>query len=268
MALNYLTIEAFKELWTNELLPSIRKEICSELADVKRDLAKLSTKCNEIEQSQNFLSDQYDTILQNLQATNLSIQNTEKDIQQLQHQMSNNENRSTMQDEQIDDVQQYLRRDCVEITGIPVTSQDNAKSIAMEVGDLMGVRVEENDISTAHRLPASKNVTNRIIVKFVNRDKRNEFYQNRRMLVNKSPKDLPLISNEINNRAGKIHVNESLTANRKKLFGEINSFRKQQNYKYLWTMNGKILLRQNENSRIYGFNKASEFEAFKGTLFF
>ena len=63
MALNYLTIEAFKELWTNELLPSIRKEICSELADVKRDLAKLSTKCNEIEQSQNFLSDQYDTIL-------------------------------------------------------------------------------------------------------------------------------------------------------------------------------------------------------------
>lgn len=90
------------------------------------------------------------------------------------------------------------------------------------------------------------------------------------MLVNKSPKDLPLISNEINNRAGKIHVNESLTANRnnKKLFGEINSFRKQQNYKYLWTMNGKILLRQNENSRIYGFTKASEFEAFKGTLYF
>ena len=79
-----------------------------ELADVKRDLAKLSTKCNEIEQSQNFLSDQYDTILQNLQATNLSIQNTEKDIQQLQHQMSNNENRLTMQDEQIDDIQQYL----------------------------------------------------------------------------------------------------------------------------------------------------------------
>ena len=51
MALNYLTVEAFKELWTNELLQSIKKEICSELADVKRDLAKLSTKCNEIEQS-------------------------------------------------------------------------------------------------------------------------------------------------------------------------------------------------------------------------
>ena len=141
------------------------------------------------------------------------------------------------------------------------------KSIAMEVGDLMGVRVEENDISTAHRLPPSKNVNNRIIVKFVNRDKCNEFYQNRRMLIDKSPKDLPLISNEINNQAGKNHVNESLTAYRKKLFGQINSFRKQQNYKYLWTMNRKILLRQNERSRIYGFTtKTSEFKEFKGTL--
>ena len=37
----------------------------------------------------------------------------------------------------------------VEIIGIPVTSQDNPKSIAMEVGNLMGVRVEENDISTS-----------------------------------------------------------------------------------------------------------------------
>ena len=72
----------------------------------------------------------------------------------------------------------------------------------------MGVRVDENDISTAHRLLASKNVINRIIVKFVNRDKRNEFYKNRRLLIDKSPKDLPLISDEINNRSGKIHINE------------------------------------------------------------
>ena len=267
MSLNYLAVEAFKELWTNELLPSIKKEICLELADVKRDLIKLSSKC-EIEHLQNFLSDQYDTILQTLQTSNLSKQSAEKDIQHLQHQISNNEKLTTMQDEQIDDIQQYLRRDYIEIIGIPVKSQDNVKSIAMKVGDLMGVRADENDISTAHRLPASKNVTNGIIVKFVNPDKRNEFYQNRRLLIHKSPKDLPLISNEINNRSGKIHINESLAAYRKKIFGQINSFRKQQNYKYLWTMNGKILLRQNERSRIYGFTKASEFEAFKGTLLF
>ena len=138
-----------------------KKKICSELADVKRDLAKLSSKCDAIDQSQNFFSDQCDTILQTLQTANLSIQSGHKDIQYLQKQTSNNEKLATIQEEQIDDIQQYLRRDCIEIIGIPFTTQDNAKSIAMEVGDLMRVRVDENDISTAHRLPASKNVTNR-----------------------------------------------------------------------------------------------------------
>ena len=94
-----------------------------------------------------------------------------------------------------------LWQDCIEMIGIPVTIHDNAKSIAMEVGDLMGVHVDENNISTAHRLPASKNVTNQI-VKFVNRDKRNEFYQKRKLLIDKSLKNLPFVSNEINNRSG------------------------------------------------------------------
>ena len=51
------------------------------------------------------MSDQYDTILQTLQTSNLSIQSAEKDIQHLQHQISDNE----QIDEQIDDIQQYLR---------------------------------------------------------------------------------------------------------------------------------------------------------------
>ena len=41
----------------------------------------------------------------------------------------------------------------------------------------------------------------------------------------------------------KIHINESLTTNRKRLFGKINTFKQQRNHKFLWTANGKILLR-------------------------
>ncbi|CAB3998987.1 Hypothetical predicted protein [Paramuricea clavata] len=270
MSLNYLTVEAFKGLWEKELLPSIKKEICSELAGIKRELEKLSSKCVEIEQSQNFLSDQYDSLLQTLQSTNVSIQNAEKDIKLLYEQTSSNKEFISIYDEQIDEIQQYLRRDCVEITGIPVTSVDDPKILAKELGDLMEVQVDERDISTAHRLPASKKVKDRIIVKFVNRDKRNQFYQRRSRLAGKSVKDLPHIANEIgssrSNQTGKIYINESLTAYRKKLFGQINSFRKAQDYKFLWTMNGKILLRKNENSRVYGFTKESEFESFKSTL--
>ena len=41
----------------------------------------------------------------------------------------------------------------------------------------------------------------------------------------------------------KIHINESLTTYRKRLFGKINTFKQQRNHKFLWTANGKILLR-------------------------
>ncbi|CAB3980775.1 Hypothetical predicted protein [Paramuricea clavata] len=107
----------------------------------------------------------------------MSIQNAEKDIKLLHGQTSSNKEFISIYDEQIDEIQQYLRRDCVEITGIPVTSVDDPKILAKELGDLMEVQVDERDISTAHRLPASKKVKDHIIVKFVNQDKRNEFYQ-------------------------------------------------------------------------------------------
>jgi hypothetical protein len=105
----------------------------------------------------------------------MSIQNAEKDIKLLYEQSSSNKEFISSYDEQIHEIQQYLRRDCVEITGIPVTSVDDPKILAKELGDLMEVQVDERDISTAHRLPASKKVKDRIIVKFVNRDKKNEF---------------------------------------------------------------------------------------------
>ena len=41
----------------------------------------------------------------------------------------------------------------------------------------------------------------------------------------------------------KIHINESLTTYRKRLFRRINTFKQQCNDKFLWTANGKILLR-------------------------
>lgn len=276
MSVNYLAVETFKELWEKELLPSIRKEICSQMADVKHELEKLSRKCDEIEQSQNFISDQYDNVIQTLQSTNKAIQNAEKDIKVLHDQISTDEEILSTHEDQIDEIQQYLRRDCIEVTGIPSNRDENPKTIAMELGALIGVQNEERDIWTAHRLPASKNVKDRIIVKFVNRDKRNEFYQKRSQLADKYVKDLPHISNETAGNSSmessyanrKIHINESLTAYRKKLFGLINSFKKEQHYKFLWTVNGKILLRQDENSRIYGFTKESEFDKFKATLLF
>ena len=69
----------------------------------------------------------------------------------------------------IDAMQQYIRRDCIEITGIAILPLDNPKQLVLELGLLIGVSISGEQISTAHRL--TKEVKTRIIAKFLQRDK-------------------------------------------------------------------------------------------------
>ena len=67
------------------------------------------------------------------------------------------------------------RGDCLEITGIPVVPNDSPALMVKEMSEIMGVNLNENDISIAHRLPPTKQVKDRLIqVKFTRREKRDE----------------------------------------------------------------------------------------------
>ena len=76
----------------------------------------------------------------------------------------------------MDELEQYARRECVEITGIPIVPNDSPALLVKEMSEIMGVNLNENDISIAHRLPPTKKVKNRVIVKFTRREKRDEIY--------------------------------------------------------------------------------------------
>ena len=63
-------------------------------------------------------------------------------------------------------------------------------------------------------------------------------------------------------RDNKIYINESLTSYRKRLFGRIKDYKRKNNVKYLWTSNGKIMLKGNEMSATKAFTTHEEFEHF------
>ena len=86
----------------------------------------------------------------------------------------------------LDETQQYLRRDCLEINGVPILSYENLSQLVKEVSSLAGVEIDDRHIAAAHKLPDSKNVKNRLIVKFIQRDKREELYKNLKNLVGKN----------------------------------------------------------------------------------
>ena len=91
----------------------------------------------------------------------------------------------TKKDCAINVMQQYLRRDCIENTGIPTLPLDNPKQLVIELGSLIDVIIGGDQISTTHRLPDFRKVKNRIVVKFLQRDKREEFYKRKKNLIGK-----------------------------------------------------------------------------------
>ena len=257
---NSLTVDEFRNMWKNERLPSIQREVKLEIETLSASIQVLTDRCNQIEQSIQFLSDKYDTVPGILQVTKKQIAGLEVNVKEQADQISKLQEADYGKDCAIDVMQQYLRRDCIEITDIPVLPLDNPKQLVLELGSLIGVGISEDQISTAHRLPDTKKVKNRIIANFVQRE---EFYKKKKNLIGRKSSLLPSVQAEMGKSVfsdNKIHINELLTAYRKRLFGRINSFKQQHNHKFLWTANGKILLRETETSRILSFSTHAEFE--------
>ena len=166
-----------------------------------------------------------------------------------------------------DELEQYARRDCFEITIVP---NDSPALLVKEMSEIMGVNLNENGISIAHRLPPTTKVKDRLIVKFTRREKRDEIYSKRKNLKSKRTKDLPSVVCEpesaVVSHKAQIHVNESLTPYRKRLLGRILQFKRDHNYKFIWTANGKIMLKKTESSTTKCFVTHEEFEEFLDEL--
>ncbi|XP_074606732.1 uncharacterized protein LOC141859764 [Acropora palmata] len=262
-----LSAKELRRIWNDEFLPSIRREIKTEILELKSSIKALTERCNELEKSQDFVSKKYDTAIAALQSVKSEISNLDKRhttiVNSLEEKLGELAGTTDRQDQSLyrvesalDETQQYLRRDCLEINGVPISSYENPNQLVKEVGLLAGVEIDDRHIAAAHKLPDSKNVKNRLIVKFIQRDKREELYKHRKNLVGKNISHLP----SVEDGNGKIFINESLTSYRKRLFGRIREYKRNNNLKYLWTSNGKIMLKVNDTSPTQAFVTHEQFE--------
>ena len=268
-AKGYLNVNDLRKIWKEEFLPSIKRELKSDLEALRTSIKTLTARDNGIEKSLSFISEKYESVLKTLKLLNQTTNTLGKKHAQLTKiadslaERANRVEQAVRIDGAIDEVQQYSRRDCLEITGIPILPEENPKQLIKEIGTLIDVNVEDANLAAAHRLPDTKNVKHRLIVKFVHRDKREEMYKKRRNLIGKNISNLPSVQAAMGLAAtsnNKIHINESLTGYRKQLFGRINDFKRKNNYKYLWTANGKIMLKAQDSSQTKSFVTHEEFE--------
>ena len=164
-----------RKIWKEEFLPSIKRKLKSELEALRTSIKTLTARVDGIEKSQSLISEKYESVLKMLMSMN-QTSNTlgKKDAELTKIADSLAERGNPVEqavyriDCAIDEVQQYSRRDCLEITGIPILPEENPKQLIKEIGTLIDVNVEDAHLAAAHRLPDTKNVKHRLIVKFVN----------------------------------------------------------------------------------------------------
>ena len=109
------------------------------------------------------------------------------------------------------------------------------------------MQVKQEDISVCHHLPQPKGYKGKrkepcIIVKFARRDVKDNFYKARAELRSKTTKDIGY------HAQNNIYLAESLTERNKALFRSCLNVKRDKSYKFIWTLNGTIYLRKDENS--------------------
>ena len=163
-----------------------------------------------------------------------------------------------------DEISQYLRRDCLEVTGVDAKDERQCIEVMKSIAETLDLpSLDVSDISTAHPLPRfKKDSPPKFIAKFTRRSVKNSFYDSKKKLSGKAVSDLPNLPVELQND-NYVFLGESLTQKRKKLFGEANKLRKDLRWKFIWTMNGKVYLREDTHSRSISFSTMEEFNDFK-----
>lgn len=244
-------------------LSQIKELLKNELTPIHAKLVMLEENFKQLTASYEYLSAKYDQLLEQSKGTNEKIIGLIKSTKTMQSEINSNKDMALKTMAETEEMAQYLRRDCLEISGVKPNAEYSSENIVESIGKVLNVNVTEKDISVAHPLPSyKKDALPKLIVKFTRRNVRNEFYAKRKVLAGKNLPEDPVLKSFL---VGKnIYISESLTPQRKKLYGDINKYRKKLMWKFIWSHNGRIYVKKNETAtEQHSFDNADDFCKFK-----
>ncbi|XP_046671022.1 uncharacterized protein LOC124361030 [Homalodisca vitripennis] len=171
-----------------------------------------------------------------------------KEIDELKRENAALKSKVVNLEQRVEDLENYSRRNCLEIHGIPEGRGERVSDVVKEVGKALNMNIDEGMIDACHRIGRKGSEKDRprgIIVKFVRRTDRDALMNKRR----ERKKDFSTRHLGLNTDIP-IFVNDSLSPSRRRLFALARQQKKDKGYKYLWLRNGNILMRQHDGGEI------------------
>lgn len=191
------------------------------------------------------ISDTKDEIIENLQTENELLK---KSITKLKNEVYEKDCLVTDIEKDLCELQQYVRRNNMEITGIPEDIPDDLlEAKVIEIGHAMDITINETDFEACHRLPKGKHAKasdpRRTIVRFVNRKVVEKMHRNKKILRTEKHR-----LENIGLDPRKIYLNNNLCPYYRMLWGECKSLYKDGKISSFWIYNGTVRIKKGENS--------------------
>jgi hypothetical protein len=158
----------------------------------------------------------------------------------------------------IEDMEQYSRRNCLEIHGIPVQPNENVMEVVKSVGQALDFPINDMMVDACHRLHFKEQGERPpgIIVKMVRRMDAEGLLAKRRVKRNLNTTDIGLSLP----KANVIYVNESLSPARRRLFNLARTARREKEYTFLWVRGGKIFMRKADKMPVKVISLSADLE--------
>lgn len=161
--------------------------------------------------------------------------------------------------ERVRTMEQYSRKDNIEISGLPVTPNEDVTSLVKDIGAAVGVVISEEDVSAAHRVPSFvRGRTPSLVVKFVRRSARDSILRKYREKKGMTARDVnPAFPQQ------RIFINEHLSPDNKVFLAKIKAKCKEVGYAYAWSRDGKFFVRKSQGENFKKINNPGDLESLK-----
>lgn len=222
-----------------------------ELMALKPAVERLQNVVGEVQAAIEFLSSKYDTVLQTVSENAKMIKELQVETAALRATASEQSLTITQLRAEANDVEQYSRLSNMEISGLPLTPNENLLERVGELAGNLGLTdFHASDILAIHRLPSRNNSTPVVLIKFVSVRIRDRWLNTRaklRSLVQSG--GIP-----------KLFFNENLTRANKELFWLARERGRARNYKFVWIRSGKIYAKKLESASLVKITRSTDLD--------
>lgn len=238
-----------------------------DLSPLTEEVANLNRTISELQDTVSFISKQYDIVTESLKSHKTAMKAYESEVTALkatvaaqasqlvslravvnESEVSVLKNTVAAQSSQLEslradmgETEQQSRRANMEVCGLPVVENEDLTARFSDIAaklDLKGFR--NADIESIQRLPAKQDAVPKILVKFSHVTVRDQWFAARSRLRTLSE----------NSSLPRIFFNENLTQPKRQLFWLAKEKARQVNFKFVWTKEGRILVKKDEGATV------------------